>query len=190
MDELERLRSTSAPGGTEFGDDLLMAPVARVRRRRRRTSASDSVLIACSHCGHGFDRTYNYKEHLKTHNPSRDRPFPCTVEGCTQRPFTRIHDLDRHMKAKHLKSKDHECGYCYRRFGRKDTLRRHMEDGCQLRKQVKGSPARLRAKSEVEIRPATATPPLINPALDGQNGPSIVSAPLPVKREDRSPLRK
>src|SRR6202000_3272726 len=87
MDELERLRSTSAPGGTEFGDDLLMAPVARVRRRRRRTSASDSVLIACSHCGHGFDRTYNYKEHLKTHNPSRDRPFPCTVEGCTQRPF-------------------------------------------------------------------------------------------------------
>ncbi|KAJ9150515.1 hypothetical protein NKR19_g5297 [Coniochaeta hoffmannii] len=32
-----------------------------------------------------------------------------------------------------MKERNHRCDYCGRMFARKDTLRRHMEDGCSKR---------------------------------------------------------
>jgi hypothetical protein len=84
------------PESTETSDP--MAQVARVRNRRRRTLTPSAVLITCPVCKHDFDRTYNFKEHMKTHDKNRERRFRCDVPGCKRKlPFFRSHDLDRHV---------------------------------------------------------------------------------------------
>lgn len=51
--------------------------------------------IACRLCYKTFDRVYNYKQHLHTHDIHRKRPFACDVSGCGHR-FYRLTDLKRH----------------------------------------------------------------------------------------------
>jgi hypothetical protein len=81
---------------TETADP--MAQVARVRNRRRRTLTPSTALITCPVCKHAFDRTYNFREHMKTHDQNRERRFRCDFPGCKRKlPFFRSHDLDRHV---------------------------------------------------------------------------------------------
>ncbi|TQS32546.1 hypothetical protein Golomagni_07135 [Golovinomyces magnicellulatus] len=69
------------------------------------------------------------KLHLKD---KEDHYFSCPIDDCRKK-FARKTDLERHNKSVHIKERNHECTYCGRLFARKDTLRRHMDDGCPKR---------------------------------------------------------
>ncbi|KAK2010274.1 hypothetical protein LZ32DRAFT_382202 [Colletotrichum eremochloae] len=103
------------------------------RSPRKMTSFADAQYkCQVEGCGKLFSRSYNYKAHLDTHDERREYPFPCPVADCNKR-FVRKTDLQRHNQSVHMKEKNHRCDYCGRLFARKDTLRRHMDDGCSKR---------------------------------------------------------
>ncbi|KAK1724313.1 uncharacterized protein BDZ83DRAFT_720005 [Colletotrichum acutatum] len=103
------------------------------RAPRKMTSFADAQYqCQVAGCGKLFSRSYNYKAHLDTHDDKREYPFPCPVADCNKR-FVRKTDLQRHNQSVHMKEKNHRCDYCGRLFARKDTLRRHMDDGCSKR---------------------------------------------------------
>jgi hypothetical protein len=107
---------------------------SRTRKPSRRLTPKEEANYQChvEGCGKFFSRSYNYKSHLETHDELREYPFPCMVEGCTKK-FVRKTDLQRHHQSVHTKERNHKCDFCGRPFARKDTLRRHMEDGCSRR---------------------------------------------------------
>lgn len=83
-------------------------------------------------CNKTFNRSYNYRAHMETHSANRVYPFDCPIENCDKR-FRRKTDLQRHHLSVHEKQRDHQCEFCGRFFSRKDTLRRHRDDGCSRR---------------------------------------------------------
>ncbi|MCJ1311816.1 hypothetical protein MMC25_005489 [Agyrium rufum] len=118
------------------GFDVGTLPSAnRIKKKRQRTTVEEATH-ECRLCGKLFKRSYNWKSHMETHNPDRKYPHPCTAMNgnspCTKK-FQRKTDLDRHYDSVHLKAKNHKCDLCGNRFARRDTLRRHTEDGCPKR---------------------------------------------------------
>ena len=83
-------------------------------------------------CNKTFNRSYNYRAHMETHSANRVYPFDCPIQNCDKR-FRRKTDLQRHHLSVHEKQRDHQCEFCGRFFSRKDTLRRHRDDGCSRR---------------------------------------------------------
>ena len=79
------------------------------------TSAIRAKYI-CPECGHreylyfsiflythfflASARKHNLKTHMDTHNPNRKKPFVCPESDCAH-PFTRRHDLKRHLESMH-----------------------------------------------------------------------------------------
>ncbi|KAK0103589.1 hypothetical protein ONS95_005602 [Cadophora gregata] len=107
--------------------------IARTRQPRKLTTKEDANFqCSVSGCGKLFGRSYNFKAHMETHDAGREYPFPCPIENCSKK-FVRKTDLQRHHQSVHMKQRNHRCDYCNRFFARKDTLRRHMEDGCAKR---------------------------------------------------------
>ncbi|KAK1761157.1 hypothetical protein QBC47DRAFT_23062 [Echria macrotheca] len=108
--------------------------VTRPRRAPRRLTTKEEANFQCEvkGCGKLFSRSYNFKAHMETHDEKREYPFPCTVNDCNKK-FVRKTDLQRHHQSVHMRERNHKCDYCGRLFARKDTLRRHMEDGCSKR---------------------------------------------------------
>ncbi|KAI1178154.1 hypothetical protein F4777DRAFT_127706 [Nemania sp. FL0916] len=104
------------------------------KRPIRKLTSKEDANFQCEveGCGKLFSRSYNYKAHMETHDKKREYPFSCTYEDCSKK-FVRKTDLQRHHQSVHMKEKNHKCDYCGRLFARKDTLRRHMEDGCSKR---------------------------------------------------------
>ena len=99
---------------------------ARTRLRRNPTTA-DNANYQCAICGKLFQRSYNHKTHLETHNPSRKKEHICQIEGC-EKQFVRKTDLDRHHNSVHKKLKEFKCVKCDASFARKDTLRRYVDN--------------------------------------------------------------
>jgi len=69
------------------------------------------------------------KQRARNARPIRSQNFPCDIVGCTS-SYTRIHELQRHLKA-HSGIKPHICQIadCNRTgagFARKDHLRQHL----------------------------------------------------------------
>ncbi|KAM5348525.1 hypothetical protein ACJ41O_008349 [Fusarium nematophilum] len=118
----------------DLGQDRRLLKASKVKRPTRKHTSKEEANFQCEvkGCGKFFSRSYNYKSHLETHDEKREYPFPCTVDGCTKK-FVRKTDLQRHHQSVHMKERNHKCDYCGRLFARKDTLRRHMEDGCSKR---------------------------------------------------------
>jgi hypothetical protein len=104
------------------------------KRPTRKHTTREEANFQCEvkGCGKFFSRSYNFKSHMETHDVKREYPFPCTVSDCDKK-FVRKTDLQRHHQSVHTKERNHRCDYCGRHFARKDTLRRHMEDGCSRR---------------------------------------------------------
>ncbi|RPB07690.1 hypothetical protein P167DRAFT_495410 [Morchella conica CCBAS932] len=103
----------------------------RDRKKRRLTDPSEANFH-CNKCGKYFSRIWNYNAHLETHDPDRPRPHVCRVEEC-KKAFVRRTDLTRHQACVHAKEKKFRCELCNNMFARKDTLRRHEDDGCPKR---------------------------------------------------------
>ncbi|KAH7021064.1 uncharacterized protein B0I36DRAFT_367509 [Microdochium trichocladiopsis] len=104
------------------------------KRQTRKLTTKEDANFQCEvpGCGKLFSRSYNYKAHMATHNENRAYPFPCPEPECGKK-FVRKTDLQRHNQSVHTKERSHKCDFCHRMFARKDTLRRHMDDGCSRR---------------------------------------------------------
>lgn len=77
-------------------------------------------------CGKKFNREFNLKDHIRTHNKNRSKEFECPVcKECFYRPM----ELRRHHSSVH-EEKKFTCQSCGKKFGRKDALRRHELDSC------------------------------------------------------------
>ncbi|KAK8211979.1 hypothetical protein IWZ01DRAFT_251371 [Phyllosticta capitalensis] len=105
------------------------------RTRSRNATTVDNAKYECEICGKLFQRLYNHKSHMETHDPKRAFPHICTANGC-ERKFVRRTDLVRHEQSVHVKARNHKCMACGAHFARKDTLRRHTEDGCSKRFEI------------------------------------------------------
>ncbi|PNY29454.1 Transcription factor Sp5 [Tolypocladium capitatum] len=110
------------------------ASLTRSRRGSRKHTTKEDANFQCSveGCGKFFSRSYNFRSHMETHDEQREYPFPCFVNDCNKK-FVRKTDLQRHHQSVHKKERNHRCDFCGRLFARKDTLRRHVEDGCSKR---------------------------------------------------------
>ncbi|KAF1838071.1 hypothetical protein BDW02DRAFT_49941 [Decorospora gaudefroyi] len=108
----------------------------RERTRNRRHTDPANAPYRCTLCpDKGFARRYNYNQHMLTHDTYRKRDNVCEFPGCGKE-FVRKTDLARHDQSVHKKTKPFQCSRCPSVFARKDTLRRHQEDGCPRRNQV------------------------------------------------------
>ncbi|KAF2816251.1 uncharacterized protein BDZ99DRAFT_514848 [Mytilinidion resinicola] len=104
-------------------------------RIRRNPTTPQNANYACEICHKLFQRSYNHKAHMTTHDPLREHPHKCPYPNC-QRGFVRKTDLSRHEQSVHVKTKNFKCAACEAHFARRDTLRRHEEDGCPRRFEV------------------------------------------------------
>ena len=75
----------------------------------------------------------------------------------------------------HLKARNHKCTLCGNRFARRDTLRRHTEDGCPKRFELGvRDGAALSASTATAARPGWA---YASPAFAGRQRSFSVGVP-------------
>lgn len=124
----------SSPFSNQEGsDDLPPAQQSSNKRSvngvasNKLSSNSDSYRpYVCEHpdCGRAFNRLFNLRSHVRTHDPNSERPFICE-EGDCNKAFTRKHDLQRHQTSVHQGQRRYVCDTCKKSFSRQDGLRRH-----------------------------------------------------------------
>jgi len=96
----------------------------RERGRSRRQTDPARSQYRCHLCpDKGFQRQYNYKQHLLTHDDNREKNHVCPEPSC-RKAFVRKTDLTRHNVSVHLKEKEYACRKCSKTFARNDTCRR------------------------------------------------------------------
>ncbi|CZT25203.1 uncharacterized protein RCC_10932 [Ramularia collo-cygni] len=59
--------------------------------------------------------------------------------------------MTRHQESVHVKSRKFQCAMCNGSFARKDTLRRHIDDGCPQRAEHKKHIKRERRASDTQL---------------------------------------
>ncbi|XP_021961857.1 zinc finger protein 492 [Folsomia candida] len=79
--------------------------------------------LKCSHCGKVLNSKRSLKSHEALHGDTL--PFVCTRAPCT-RGFLQEADLERHVKAVHLKEKNFVCEFCSKAFAQKPNLITHL----------------------------------------------------------------
>jgi uncharacterized Zn-finger protein len=70
----------------------------RDERKKRGFTRPEDANCSCRKCGKLFQRSYNLKAHLETHDPHRSQPHMCTYPRCNKR-FVRRTDLVRHEQS-------------------------------------------------------------------------------------------
>lgn len=64
-------------------------------KAKRNATTRENANHECHICGKLFARSYNYKAHMETHDPTREHPHVCMVKNCGKK-FVRKTDLLRH----------------------------------------------------------------------------------------------
>ncbi|CAL8114639.1 unnamed protein product [Orchesella dallaii] len=77
----------------------------------------------CEICSKSFYDKGNLIRHLQTHNPSRPRPYWCTI---CNKCFTTSACLEEHSLVVHQKIKKYSCVFCEKPFGRLGDLNDHI----------------------------------------------------------------
>ncbi|KAF2721580.1 hypothetical protein K431DRAFT_284727 [Polychaeton citri CBS 116435] len=145
-------------------------------RQKRGFTKPENASCSCDKCGKLFQRSYNLKAHMETHDPHRSQPHVCQYAGCSKR-FVRRTDLLRHEQSVHVKAKNYSCPLCDSSFARKDTLRRHVDDGCPRRPEVK------KRISKSSLRRSSNASSIRTPSLQQLARRSLSTSPL------RQPLK-
>lgn len=79
----------------------------------------------CSHSHHAHANTHT---HTGTIVVAAGERYPCDL---CDRSFTRLHDRRRHYETVHSTSPIlHKCRFCRKDFSRSDSLKRHVDNGC------------------------------------------------------------
>ena len=76
----------------------LSGSAARSPRKRRQLTSKAEANHECEICHKFFERRYNYRAHMATHDPDRAHPHKCEFEWC-DRKFVRKTDLMRHHQS-------------------------------------------------------------------------------------------
>lgn len=76
----------------------------------------------CDQCGKGFFYKLSFTQHLKIHSGVRDKE----CEICGFKAFSTTH-LQRHIRARHTKEKNHICTFCGRAFSERYNMMSHMK---------------------------------------------------------------
>ncbi|KAF9068593.1 hypothetical protein BDP27DRAFT_1266151 [Rhodocollybia butyracea] len=90
----------SVIGGTVSLDQINSPSVPLVPFSAEMHKANLRRKHKCTICPRAFDRAFNLKAHMDTHNPNRKKPFVCHHDNC-RRAFSRKHDLGRHLTSIH-----------------------------------------------------------------------------------------
>lgn len=69
-----------------------------IGRRKRSLTRPENASCSCEICGKLFQRCYNLKAHMETHDANRSIPHKCKHPGCGKR-FARRTDLLRHNES-------------------------------------------------------------------------------------------
>lgn len=120
-------RPSSLPrdiGGSRSDSEL---SIRQIRQEVIAAKEGNNYKCPAEGCGKLFNRSYNFRAHMETHDENRVYPFKCAVERC-DKEFRRKTDLQRHHLSVHVKEREHKCAICQKHFSRKDTLKRHQED--------------------------------------------------------------
>ncbi|OCK76613.1 hypothetical protein K432DRAFT_385313 [Lepidopterella palustris CBS 459.81] len=144
-------------------------------RIRRNPTTIENANFSCDICGKLFQRSYNHKSHMEIHDPSRSYPNHCPYQGCSKK-FVRRTDLLRHEQSVHIKAKNHKCSACDSHFARKDTLRRHEEDGCPKRHEIRNHS--LPTRIALQKAPGRSDAQSLRPAGRTTAGSRSPSSPL------------
>lgn len=67
-------------------------------RRKRSLTGPENASCSCEVCGKFFQRCYNLRAHMETHDANRSMPNKCKYPGCGKR-FVRRTDLMRHNES-------------------------------------------------------------------------------------------
>ncbi|KAF3936223.1 hypothetical protein ABW19_dt0204959 [Dactylella cylindrospora] len=151
------------PSETKNHSDLALAlqrgSANRVTKPKRQFTTAKEALFTCNepNCGKHFKRIWNFKAHQETHNPDRPKPFKCSEASCGK-TFVRRTDRERHEVCVHSKKKEFKCNLCNSMFARKDTLRRHEDDGCSKRPGFPKSKQKKRRSPKIPNREPNPTP--------------------------------
>jgi hypothetical protein len=108
-EDLEHASDCQTPGSSSELQSLPDSPV----------QSNSSKTFRCEHCSKVFNRLYNLKSHLITHE--RTTPFSCNI---CNRAFARKSDAKRHMRT-HSGEKNWMCKGCQTPFARRDMLSSH-----------------------------------------------------------------
>lgn len=91
------ISSTRPPNRRAFSSEDYKEGILDDRPKRGFTSR-ETANCACDQCGKLFQRSYNLKAHMETHDPHRNHPHVCDYIDCDKR-FVRRTDLVRHEQS-------------------------------------------------------------------------------------------
>jgi hypothetical protein len=94
---LQMQQGSSVDAG-QYAQYTQPSPSSSEQRGKRHKTTPEEANHECPICGKLFGRTYNFKAHMETHDPSRNIPNECQVEDCGKR-FVRKTDLKRHQES-------------------------------------------------------------------------------------------
>lgn len=107
--EFERTQLWDASSPSASSQDSSFGPQRRARRPQEPDASVASYAIPagprmykCDKCPLVFDRAYNLREHLKTHDPNCVKEFECPLNHCPHASHRRA-DMHRHIKNVHIK---------------------------------------------------------------------------------------
>ncbi|KAK6352757.1 hypothetical protein TWF696_004759 [Orbilia brochopaga] len=172
------IRSSETKPLSDLGLVLQRTPDGRISKPKRQFTTAKDALYTCAmpNCGKHFKRIWNYKAHQDTHNPNRSKPFQCSFANCGK-SFVRKTDKDRHETCVHCKKKEFRCRLCNSMFARKDTLRRHEDDGCSKRIDFPKTKPKKRRSPVIPNREPNPGPFKISPSRGSSRKSSIISRP-------------
>ena len=107
-----------------FSDD---PNLGKAKKRAKSTKDEHVAKFKCQYCERKFTRKDNIKPHLWTaHKLGKAIKKNLSCDFCNA-TFDRQSVLDNHIKAVHLKMKDHSCNVCKYVTSNRPDLIRHMK---------------------------------------------------------------